>query len=131
MGGTEQSISDWSRTFSLPWRDKANSMCIKPSASGARLNPPGKSHVKSCRHQLSRNVIKKMHTILLTFSSSHMDSLTDSLSKKRHYINIFFLRSAIYASRLYLNQYHTTHQERLATDKEGGPKIRGNVYQLK
>ncbi|XP_029985663.1 mannose-1-phosphate guanyltransferase alpha-A, partial [Sphaeramia orbicularis] len=36
--------------------------------------------------------------------------------------------SAIYASRLYLNQYHTTHPERLASDTEGGPKIRGNVY---
>ncbi|KAA8588320.1 hypothetical protein FQN60_001514 [Etheostoma spectabile] len=31
--------------------------------------------------------------------------------------------SAIYASRLYLNQYHTTHPERLASNKEGGPKI--------
>uniref|UniRef100_A0A671XGB4 GDP-mannose pyrophosphorylase Aa n=1 Tax=Sparus aurata TaxID=8175 RepID=A0A671XGB4_SPAAU len=36
--------------------------------------------------------------------------------------------SAIYASRLYLNQYHTTHPERLASNKEGGPKISGNVY---
>ncbi|KAE8299489.1 Mannose-1-phosphate guanyltransferase alpha-A [Larimichthys crocea] len=36
--------------------------------------------------------------------------------------------SAIYASRLYLNQYHTTHTERLASNKEGGPKISGNVY---
>lgn len=33
--------------------------------------------------------------------------------------------SAIYASRLYLNQYHTTHPERLSSDAEGGPKIRG------
>uniref|UniRef100_A0A673KMC8 Mannose-1-phosphate guanyltransferase alpha-A n=1 Tax=Sinocyclocheilus rhinocerous TaxID=307959 RepID=A0A673KMC8_9TELE len=32
--------------------------------------------------------------------------------------------SAIYASRLYLNQYHTTHPERLATNREGGPKTR-------
>lgn len=37
----------------------------------------------------------------------------------------FFPRSAIYASRLYLNQYHTTHPERLASNKEGGPKISG------
>uniref|UniRef100_A0A674P0M3 GDP-mannose pyrophosphorylase Aa n=1 Tax=Takifugu rubripes TaxID=31033 RepID=A0A674P0M3_TAKRU len=36
--------------------------------------------------------------------------------------------SAIYASRLYLNQYHTSHAERLATNEEGGPKICGNVY---
>uniref|UniRef100_A0AAQ4PFF4 GDP-mannose pyrophosphorylase Aa n=1 Tax=Gasterosteus aculeatus aculeatus TaxID=481459 RepID=A0AAQ4PFF4_GASAC len=36
--------------------------------------------------------------------------------------------SAIYASRLYLNQYHTTHPERLASNKAGGPKISGNVY---
>ncbi|TNN88716.1 Mannose-1-phosphate guanyltransferase alpha-A [Liparis tanakae] len=36
--------------------------------------------------------------------------------------------SAIYASRLYLNQYHTTHPERLASNKEGGPRISGNVY---
>ncbi|XP_055361148.1 mannose-1-phosphate guanyltransferase alpha-A isoform X1 [Betta splendens] len=36
--------------------------------------------------------------------------------------------SAIYASRLYLNQYHTSHPERLASNKEGGPKISGNVY---
>ncbi|KAJ8352410.1 hypothetical protein SKAU_G00238860 [Synaphobranchus kaupii] len=36
--------------------------------------------------------------------------------------------SAIYASRLYLNQYHKTHPERLATNEDGGPKISGNVY---
>ncbi|XP_062383997.1 mannose-1-phosphate guanyltransferase alpha-B [Sardina pilchardus] len=36
--------------------------------------------------------------------------------------------SAIYASRLYLNQYHHTHPERLAINQEGGPKIIGNVY---
>lgn len=36
--------------------------------------------------------------------------------------------SAIYASRLYLNQYHKTHPERLATNKDGGAKIMGNVY---
>uniref|UniRef100_A0AAR2JY17 Nucleotidyl transferase domain-containing protein n=1 Tax=Pygocentrus nattereri TaxID=42514 RepID=A0AAR2JY17_PYGNA len=36
--------------------------------------------------------------------------------------------SAIYASRLYLNQYHKTHPERLAANKDGGPKICGNVY---
>ncbi|XP_030637804.1 mannose-1-phosphate guanylyltransferase regulatory subunit alpha-B [Chanos chanos] len=36
--------------------------------------------------------------------------------------------SAIYASRLYLNQYHQTHPERLATNQDGGPKISGNVY---
>ncbi|OCT63391.1 mannose-1-phosphate guanyltransferase alpha-B isoform X1 [Xenopus laevis] len=36
--------------------------------------------------------------------------------------------SAIYASRLYLSQYSTTHPERLASTKEGGPTIRGNVY---
>uniref|UniRef100_A0A8C2CZ29 GDP-mannose pyrophosphorylase Aa n=1 Tax=Cyprinus carpio TaxID=7962 RepID=A0A8C2CZ29_CYPCA len=33
--------------------------------------------------------------------------------------------SAIYASRLYLNQYHKTHPERLATNREGGPKTIG------
>ncbi|XP_046903551.1 mannose-1-phosphate guanyltransferase alpha-A isoform X2 [Hypomesus transpacificus] len=36
--------------------------------------------------------------------------------------------SAIYASRLYLNQYHTTHPERLASNEKGGPRISGNVY---
>lgn len=36
--------------------------------------------------------------------------------------------SAIYASRLYLNQYHKTHPERLAANQEGSPKITGNVY---
>ncbi|XP_061548709.1 mannose-1-phosphate guanyltransferase alpha-A isoform X2 [Phycodurus eques] len=36
--------------------------------------------------------------------------------------------SAIYASRLYLNQYHKSHPERLASNKDRGPKIRGNVY---
>ncbi|KPP67337.1 mannose-1-phosphate guanyltransferase alpha-A-like [Scleropages formosus] len=36
--------------------------------------------------------------------------------------------SAIYASRLYLNQYHKTHPERLARNEEGGVKIIGNVY---
>ncbi|MEE6488937.1 hypothetical protein FKM82_015441 [Ascaphus truei] len=36
--------------------------------------------------------------------------------------------SAIYASRLYLSQYHTTHPERLAGTTEGGPTILGNVY---
>ncbi|TSL16107.1 Mannose-1-phosphate guanyltransferase alpha-A [Bagarius yarrelli] len=36
--------------------------------------------------------------------------------------------SAIYASRLYLNQYHKTHPERLAANKDCGPKIIGNVY---
>ncbi|XP_062861619.1 mannose-1-phosphate guanyltransferase alpha-A isoform X2 [Trichomycterus rosablanca] len=36
--------------------------------------------------------------------------------------------SAIYASRLYLNQYHKSHPERLATNKDAGPKIIGNVY---
>uniref|UniRef100_A0A493TA16 GDP-mannose pyrophosphorylase A n=1 Tax=Anas platyrhynchos platyrhynchos TaxID=8840 RepID=A0A493TA16_ANAPP len=36
--------------------------------------------------------------------------------------------SAIYASRLYLNQYSKTHPERLAQNKPGGPIIRGNVY---
>lgn len=36
--------------------------------------------------------------------------------------------SAIYASRLYLNQYHSTHPERLATNEQGGPRISGNVY---
>ncbi|XP_035606132.1 mannose-1-phosphate guanyltransferase alpha-A-like isoform X3 [Oncorhynchus keta] len=33
--------------------------------------------------------------------------------------------SAIYASRLYLNQYHKTHPERLATTEDGGPRISG------
>ncbi|XP_048860886.1 mannose-1-phosphate guanyltransferase alpha-A isoform X1 [Brienomyrus brachyistius] len=36
--------------------------------------------------------------------------------------------SAIYASRLYLNQYHQTHPERLAENEEASPKISGNVY---
>ncbi|NWI18482.1 GMPAA guanyltransferase, partial [Crypturellus soui] len=36
--------------------------------------------------------------------------------------------SAIYASRLYLNQYSQCHPERLAQNKPGGPVIRGNVY---
>ncbi|KFP88765.1 Mannose-1-phosphate guanyltransferase alpha-A, partial [Acanthisitta chloris] len=36
--------------------------------------------------------------------------------------------SAIYASRLYLNQYSKSHPERLAENKPGGPVIRGNVY---
>ncbi|XP_025950663.1 mannose-1-phosphate guanyltransferase alpha isoform X3 [Dromaius novaehollandiae] len=36
--------------------------------------------------------------------------------------------SAIYASRLYLNQYSQCHPERLAQNKPGGPIIRGNVY---
>ncbi|XP_071418982.1 mannose-1-phosphate guanylyltransferase regulatory subunit alpha isoform X2 [Pithys albifrons albifrons] len=36
--------------------------------------------------------------------------------------------SAIYASRLYLNQYSKSHPERLAQNKFGGPVIRGNVY---
>lgn len=33
--------------------------------------------------------------------------------------------SAIYASRLYLNQYSKSHPERLAQNKPGGPVIRG------
>lgn len=36
--------------------------------------------------------------------------------------------SAIYANRLYLNQYHSTHPDRLANCDQGGPKIIGNVY---
>lgn len=40
---------------------------------------------------------------------------------------VVLLRSAIYASRLYLNQYHKTHPERLAVNKEGGPKISGKI----
>uniref|UniRef100_UPI00398EB6DB mannose-1-phosphate guanylyltransferase regulatory subunit alpha-A-like n=1 Tax=Pristiophorus japonicus TaxID=55135 RepID=UPI00398EB6DB len=36
--------------------------------------------------------------------------------------------SAIYANRLYLNQYRTTHPDRLAIDGQGGPRILGNVY---
>nr|XP_035938845.1 mannose-1-phosphate guanyltransferase alpha isoform X10 [Halichoerus grypus] len=36
--------------------------------------------------------------------------------------------SALYASRLYLGQYHLTHPERLAKHAPGGPRIRGNVY---
>ncbi|XP_066520876.1 mannose-1-phosphate guanyltransferase alpha-B [Hoplias malabaricus] len=36
--------------------------------------------------------------------------------------------SAIYASRLYLKRYHETHPERLTTNREGGPKIIGDVY---
>ncbi|XP_010334566.1 mannose-1-phosphate guanylyltransferase regulatory subunit alpha isoform X2 [Saimiri boliviensis] len=36
--------------------------------------------------------------------------------------------SALYASRLYLSRYQTTHPERLAKHTPGGPRIRGNVY---
>lgn len=36
--------------------------------------------------------------------------------------------SAIYASRMYLNNYNKTHPERLAKSKDDGPKIEGNVY---
>uniref|UniRef100_A0A673HIL3 Mannose-1-phosphate guanyltransferase alpha-B-like n=1 Tax=Sinocyclocheilus rhinocerous TaxID=307959 RepID=A0A673HIL3_9TELE len=36
--------------------------------------------------------------------------------------------SAIYASRLYLKQYHQSHPERLATNQDGTPKIIGDVY---
>ncbi|XP_067890551.1 mannose-1-phosphate guanyltransferase alpha-A isoform X2 [Heterodontus francisci] len=36
--------------------------------------------------------------------------------------------SAIYANRLYLNQYQTTHPDRLAKDEHDGPRILGNVY---
>uniref|UniRef100_H3AGB6 GDP-mannose pyrophosphorylase A n=2 Tax=Latimeria chalumnae TaxID=7897 RepID=H3AGB6_LATCH len=36
--------------------------------------------------------------------------------------------SAIYASRLYLQQYRQTHPERLAMTDEEGPHIQGNVY---
>ncbi|XP_016093686.1 mannose-1-phosphate guanyltransferase alpha-B isoform X1 [Sinocyclocheilus grahami] len=36
--------------------------------------------------------------------------------------------SAIYASRLYLKQYHQAHPERLATNQDGTPKIIGDVY---
>ncbi|XP_065096181.1 mannose-1-phosphate guanylyltransferase regulatory subunit alpha-B [Paramisgurnus dabryanus] len=36
--------------------------------------------------------------------------------------------SAIYASRLYLNQYHRTHPERLTTNQDSGPKIIGDVF---
>uniref|UniRef100_A0A673HM24 Mannose-1-phosphate guanyltransferase alpha-B-like n=1 Tax=Sinocyclocheilus rhinocerous TaxID=307959 RepID=A0A673HM24_9TELE len=35
--------------------------------------------------------------------------------------------SAIYASRLYLKQYHQTHPERLATNQDGTPKIIVNI----
>ncbi|XP_069792170.1 mannose-1-phosphate guanylyltransferase regulatory subunit alpha-A-like [Narcine bancroftii] len=36
--------------------------------------------------------------------------------------------SAIYANRLYLNQYQSSHPDRLASTKQGGPRIIGNVY---
>ncbi|XP_051882039.1 mannose-1-phosphate guanyltransferase alpha-A [Pristis pectinata] len=36
--------------------------------------------------------------------------------------------SAIYANRLYLNQYQTSHPDRLARSEQGGPSIIGNVY---
>ncbi|XP_075385503.1 mannose-1-phosphate guanylyltransferase regulatory subunit alpha isoform X2 [Tenrec ecaudatus] len=36
--------------------------------------------------------------------------------------------SALYASRLYLGRYQSTHPERLAKHSPGGPRIRGNVY---
>ncbi|XP_041056981.1 mannose-1-phosphate guanyltransferase alpha-A-like [Carcharodon carcharias] len=36
--------------------------------------------------------------------------------------------SAIYANRLYLNQYQTTHPDRLAEHRQSGPRIIGNVY---
>ncbi|XP_078408882.1 mannose-1-phosphate guanylyltransferase regulatory subunit alpha-A-like [Cetorhinus maximus] len=36
--------------------------------------------------------------------------------------------SAIYANRLYLNRYQTTHPDRLAEDRQCGPRIIGNVY---
>lgn len=42
----------------------------------------------------------------------------------------FFCRSAIYASRLYLNQYHKTHPERLTINKYEGPKICGECMPL-
>uniref|UniRef100_A0A674CU29 GDP-mannose pyrophosphorylase Aa n=1 Tax=Salmo trutta TaxID=8032 RepID=A0A674CU29_SALTR len=37
--------------------------------------------------------------------------------------------SAIYASRLYLNQYHKVHAERLVTTEDGGPRISGKLIQ--
>lgn len=43
-------------------------------------------------------------------------------------IFVFFQRSTIYASRLYLNQYNKSHPERLASNKEGGPKISGTAH---
>lgn len=46
------------------------------------------------------------------------------------YADLLFCRSAIYASRLYLNQYHKTHPERLAINKYGGPKICGECMPL-
>ncbi|XP_029460869.1 mannose-1-phosphate guanyltransferase alpha isoform X2 [Rhinatrema bivittatum] len=36
--------------------------------------------------------------------------------------------SAIYASRLYLDRYNTSHPERLAHNRTEGPIIKGNVY---
>lgn len=36
--------------------------------------------------------------------------------------------SAIYANRLYLSLYHTTHPERLATANDNGPTIIGDVF---
>uniref|UniRef100_A0AAY4AYC2 Nucleotidyl transferase domain-containing protein n=1 Tax=Denticeps clupeoides TaxID=299321 RepID=A0AAY4AYC2_9TELE len=36
--------------------------------------------------------------------------------------------SAIYASRLYLNQYLQTHPERLVSSQEGGCTVNGNVF---
>lgn len=47
-------------------------------------------------------------------------------SKQRKMLGFYLsYRSAIYASRLYLNQYHKTHPERLAIHEDGGPHIRG------
>lgn len=48
--GTEQRPSGWSRTFSLPWQDRASSTSIKRRASGARLNLPGECTCHKCCH---------------------------------------------------------------------------------
>ena len=37
-------------------------------------------------------------------------------------------RAAVYANRHYLNIYRRTHPDRLASNKEDGPKIIGDVF---
>lgn len=47
--GTERKPSGWSRTYLLPWPDRANSTSTKLSASGARLNLQGEWNIFTCR----------------------------------------------------------------------------------
>lgn len=95
--GTERRSSGWSRTFSRLWRDKASSTSTKLWASGVRSSLQGEGGA---------------------VASAWWEPPSVWPSCVSH-------RSAIYASRLYLNQYHTTHPERLASNEEGGPKISG------